>query len=134
MSLVLDVSGVISLAFDDEDSTYAESVLVSPEADRLVVPSLFWFEIRNALLMGERQGRIDQVRTQAFLADLGLLTFTVDHSPDEATVLDLARQHTLTVYDAAYLELAQRLAIPLATSDRELIAAAAQVGVTVWRA
>ena len=87
-----------------------------------VVPSLWWFEVRNLLVINERRGRIDPVGTASFLADLARLPIAVDPLPDSASVLALAREHDLMVYDAAYLELAVRL--PLATLDRALIAAA----------
>ena len=64
-----------------------------------------------------------------FWGDLGLLAITIDRAPDESRTLALARQHRLTVYDAAYLELAQRAGVPLATLDGALQHAAARVGV-----
>lgn len=97
------------------------------------MPTLFWFEIRNALVMAERRKRISAQRTNAFLSDLALLPFLVDDLPRETSVLDLARRRALTVYDAAYLELAQRKDIPLATLDKALIGAAKREGVTLFK-
>lgn len=68
MPLILDTSAVLALAYEDEDATYAESVLENVAGDRAVVPTLFWFEIRNALLMGERRGRISREKTTSFLS------------------------------------------------------------------
>ena len=101
--------------------------------DEAIVPSLFWYEIRNVLVMAERRKRIATSRTTAFLSDLALLPFSVDDLPREATVLDLARRRSLTVYDATYLELAQRREAPLATLDQALMAAARKEGVTLFR-
>ncbi len=65
-------------------------------------------------------------------ADLALLPFVVDDLSREAAVLDIARRHTLTIYDAAYLELAQRKSLPLATLDHSLISAARDAGIALF--
>lgn len=132
MALIPDVSAILALAFDDEDAAYAGRVIETIAADEAVVPTLFWFEIRNALLMGERRKRLTPARTAAFLADLALLPFVVDDVPREGVVMDLSRRYTLTVYDAAYLELAQRKGLPLATIDSALVKAARAASVGVF--
>ncbi|GMU23244.1 MAG: hypothetical protein AMXMBFR13_33260 [Phycisphaerae bacterium] len=134
MPLILDTSAVLALAYEDEDATYAESVLENVAGDRAVVPTLFWFEIRNALLMGERRGRISREKTTSFLSDLALFPFEVDDQPREAEVMELARRYRLTIYDAAYLELAQRRHLPLATVDAAIIRAASAAGVHLFTA
>lgn len=73
--------------------------------------------------MNERRGRVTAGDTAAFLRDLGRLPIRVDASPGERLVLALARKHRLTVYDAAYPELAVRLDAPMASMDRALTAA-----------
>ena len=132
MALIADVSAILSQAFDDEDAAYAEGVIEAIASDEALVPTLFWFEIRNALLMGERRGRITAERTGQFLSDLSLLPFVVDELPREVVAMELARRHKLTIYDATYLELAQRKNLPLATLDDALIKAAAAAGVPVF--
>jgi predicted nucleic acid-binding protein len=134
MALIPDASAIISLAFDDEDGTYARAVIEAIAADQAIVPTLFWFEVRNTLLMGERRKRNTPDQTTAFLADLALLPFEIDSQPREPAVLSLARRHELTIYDAAYLELAQRKTLPLASVDRALVRAAEAAGVSVWKA
>lgn len=134
MPLVVDVSALLGVILPDEDGSYAAATLQEVNADLAVVPSLFWFEIRNAVVMSERRNRLTIQQTAAFFADLALQPFEVDRQPHEATVLNLARRHRLTVYDAAYLELAQRRQLPMATLDRELRAAAPHAGVVVWAA
>lgn len=134
MPLVVDTAAIISLAFPDENPSYSQAVIEAIAIEGVIVPTLFWYEVRNALLTGERRKRITPEQTQAFLADLAVLPFEVDDVLRETTVLDLARRHTLTVYDAVYLELAQRRNTPLATVDQDLVRAAAMVGVTVWQA
>lgn len=133
MALVPDISAIVSQAFDDEDSAYAERVIEAIAGDEAVVPTLFWFEIRNALIMGERRMRTSPDRINAFLSDLSLLPFVVDNLPREPVVFDLARRHLLTVYDAVYLELAQRKNLALATLDGTLIKAAENAGVSIFR-
>ena len=88
------------------------------------MPVLWWFEVRNVLVVNERRGRIDTVGSAAFLAELEKLPILFDRQSHSETLLTLARAHRLTVYDAAYLELARRLDAPLATLDQKLAAAA----------
>lgn len=132
VALIADISAILSQAFDDGDAAYAEAVIASIASDEVLVPTCFWFEMRNALLMGERRGRITAERTGQFLADLALLPFVVDELPREVVAMELARRHQLTIYNATYLELAQRKNLPLATLDDALIKAATAVGVTVF--
>ena len=79
--------------------------------------------MRNTLLVSERRGRLTEADTTAFLAALSRLAISVDRTPGD-DVLALARRRNLTVYDAAYLELARRADLPLATLDRRLALAA----------
>ena len=93
-----------------------------------MVPSLWWFEIRNILVVNERRKRIAEPDTNDFLRNLLRLRIRVDRAPEEAGVLRLARTHRLSVYDASYLELALREALQIATLDTELAAAALAEG------
>ena len=129
MPVVLDASAVVGLALDGAASDAAQRMLDHTVAHGGVVPTLFWYELRNALLMAERRGRITPDGVAAFLADVALLPIAVDDLPRDAVVLQLARQHGLTVYDATYLELAMRIGAPLATLDAALRAAAERAGV-----
>jgi predicted nucleic acid-binding protein len=94
-------------------------------SEEAVVPCLWWFEVRNTLVVNERRRRIVESDTAAFLLSLSRLRIRIDRTPDEGAVLRLARTHRLSVYDAAYLELAQREGLPLATLDADLKKAAA---------
>jgi predicted nucleic acid-binding protein len=87
--------------------------------------------VRNVLLIGERRGRATAAQSASFLYDLGQMPISISLLPDENAVMDLARRHRLSFYDAAYLELAQRERLPLATFDQDLIAAARAEGVTL---
>ncbi len=123
MQLVLDGSITVAWALADEEGI-AGAILDRVRADGARVPSLWWYEVRNALIVNERRRRLTEVDTTAFLRDLSQLRIALDYEPDESRVLTLSRRHRLTVYDAAYLELAQRKVLPLATLDAELARAA----------
>ncbi|HEY1932008.1 MAG TPA: type II toxin-antitoxin system VapC family toxin [Acetobacteraceae bacterium] len=120
MPFVLDASTVMSWAMEDETHPAGSEALLRLESDNGLVPALWWFEIRNALLMNERRGRIPVAASNGFLWKVSQLPILIDRSPDEDRLLGLARRHRLTAYDAAYLELAQREDVPLATLDGPL--------------
>jgi predicted nucleic acid-binding protein len=128
MPFVIDASIVLAWGLE-EDSPAAGGALTRLEADQAFAPSLWWFEVRNGLIVGERRGRIQEMRTVEFLRALAELAVSFDASPDENKMIELARKHRLTVYDAAYLELAVRRGFPLATLDEPLAAAARAEGV-----
>ena len=134
MSLVLDSSATLAWIYSDE-TTDAIRALFDQVADAgAVVPSLWRLEVANSLTIAVRRGRIDVDFRRAALADLALLDITTDQRTDPQAwgeTLNLADRFRLTVYDAAYLELAQRRVLPLATLDDDLCAAAAALGVRV---
>lgn len=131
MPFVLDASVAACWAFPDEQDPRADQALARARTEDAVVPALWWFEVRNILIVNERRKRTTESRTHAFLRDLGRMRFRVDHEPEEAAVLKLARIHGITVYDASYLELAVREAIPMATLDAKLAAAATAEGASL---
>jgi predicted nucleic acid-binding protein len=126
---VIDASLTASWHFEDERSAAAEATLDSLENDSAYAPLIWWFEIRNVIALGERRRRATPEQTAEFVAFLSQLPIGLDSLPDEGRVMILARKHKLTFYDAAYLELAQREHIPLATLDKELVSAARAEGV-----
>ena len=123
MSLVLDSSVTLAWIYDDE-TTEAIRQVFTPVADNgAVVPTLWRLEVGNSLTMAVRRNRIDAEFRRAALADMALLDITTDpHTEGHAwsDTLALADRFRLTLYDAAYLELAQRRALPLATLDFDL--------------
>jgi predicted nucleic acid-binding protein len=121
---VLDASVVASWCFPDEFAPNAEAALRRIARETALAPALLWFELRNVLLMGERRNRLSEAQTTSFLKYIGELPVEVDRDPDDGVVLSLARAYRLSVYDAVYLELAQRKGLPLATLDNALMAAA----------
>ena len=123
ISFVIDASVVIAWAFKEKHAS-AELAFSRIQTEQAIAPALWWYELRSVLLVGERQGRLTDRETARFLRDISRLAITVDSSPNEIQVLTLARRHRLTVYDAAYLELAFREGLPLATLDEALASAA----------
>jgi predicted nucleic acid-binding protein len=134
VSLVIDSSITLAWFFEDERSDAAEAVLHQVAGAGAIVPALWRLEVANGLQMAVRRARIDAAFRDASLADLRALPIAVDPETDHqawTATLKLADRCRLTLYDAAYLELAQRVSLPLATFDQELRAAAGSVGVTL---
>lgn len=131
--LVLDASVTVAWCFPDESTAYSEAVLdLLGNAAEAVVPAIWPFEVANALLMGERRKRITAAQVTSVLERIRDLPVTVDAvRVDRAfgPILLLARNEQLTEYDAAYIELAMRESLPLATLDDRLRRAAKSAGV-----
>ena len=98
-----------------------------------VAPRIWWYELRNALLVNERRGRISRQQVSDTLTDSLDLGISIDDRHDATLLLEIARRHGLTVYEAAYLEVAFRRGLPLATLDGRLRQAAGDEGVAVIR-
>lgn len=81
--------------------------------------------------MNECRGRLSPADTAATLADLSHLRISIDHTHDESVVVAFSREHHLSVYDAAYLEIAQRHTLPIASLDRRLRRAATALDITI---
>jgi predicted nucleic acid-binding protein len=99
-----------------------------------MMPGLWHLEVANAFQMAVRRQRIDRIYRDASLAELALMPITVDADTNSyawSTTLRLAERCSLTIYDAAYLELAQRRSLPLATLDKELRAAAPALNIAL---
>ena len=132
MSLVLDASVTLSWFFKDEQTPGTDAVLTEVTEKGATVPALWRLEVANALQMALRRKRIDAAFRNSALTQLSRLSIAADPDTDAhawTAVLQLADRFQLTLYDAAYLELAQRRRLPLATLDGELRHAAAALGV-----
>jgi predicted nucleic acid-binding protein len=133
MPFVLDASVSACWAFDDEDHPTAALALERLRTDEAHALTLWWYEMRNIVVINERRGRLTREDATTFLRSLGELGISDHHAPDEQAVMSIARGYGLTAYDASYLALAQRLALPLATLDARLMRAAQAMHVPVFR-
>lgn len=120
---------VLSWCLDDEEHPLADHAMRVTVDRGAVVPQLWWYEVRNALAVNERRGRLTAQETRATLTNLSAMRFVLDFDHDGGVVMELARRHGLSVYDAAYLEVAIRRSVPLATLDDRLRTAALAAGV-----
>lgn len=134
---VLDASLTLQWFLEDEtDRQYSLEVLASLAEKSALVPVLWFYEIGNGLLVANRRKRIARDQLEGFLSRLKALPIeAAAHDSIEALELPaLAQTHGLTNYDAAYLALAIRGNLPLATADRELRSAAGAAGVAIFSA
>ena len=134
MSFVLDRSVTLSWCFEDERLEATDALLKQVVESGAEAPSLWPLEILNALSMAERRRRINADRRQrlcGFLHDLPVNIDVETASRAWAATSQLAARFKLTLYDAAYLELAQRLNLPLATLDKELRVAGRTLGIAL---
>ena len=133
--IVLDASIALAWAFKDEQNAEAERIVRLIRYQRGLVPLIWHLEIANVLVMAERRGCLNLSDTQMILADLKILPIDVDpvgsFTGVSAAVFAASRRYNLSIYDATYLELAQRHNLPLATGDRKLREAAYQAGVAL---
>ena len=132
-SFVIDASATLPWCFDDEATAYTEGLLNRCAAGEEVMVAAIWpLEITNGLLYAHRRGRVMAERVEQFLTQILRFRIQVEPCATQQAVRDvrqLAQTHKLTAYDAAYLELARRFQLPLATLDQELITAAQATGV-----
>ena len=124
MAFVLDASVTAAWLLPDEESLLAEYVQDLLVQHHAVVPSVWWFEVRNTLLVAERRKRLSEDQTHFIQDSLASLPILFDREPDERGLMEIARRNGLTVYDASYVELGRRLALPLATLDKAMARAA----------
>ncbi len=132
---VLDCSIALAWCFPDEKARAPHAVLDSLAAARAVVPALWYLEVGNALLVGERKKRCSQADTAKWIGLLGSLPIVVDAQTALrawSELVNLARTYDLSAYDAAYLELALQRGLPLASLDTKLNAAATAAGVPMY--
>jgi predicted nucleic acid-binding protein len=128
---VLDGSICLAWFFQNESSPYADGVARLLASSSAVVPSLWALEIANVLVMGERRRRSTSEQAAVFLSRLSGLPIVIDDPTAQMAwsgTMALARDHGISAYDAAYLELAIREGLPLATLDKQLRDAVARIG------
>ena len=133
MTLVLDASVAISWCLADEDDPLAELAMRMTLEHFAVVPRIWWYEVLNALTANRRRGRLGSRDVAATVADLRGMRTVTDDDHNDGVVLGLAWRHELSVYDAAYVELALRRSLPLASLDVRLRVAGEAAGATILR-
>lgn len=131
MPFVVDASMAASWLLPDERAPASLRAYARLAEDSALVPQLWWYEIRNTFVMGERRGRTNAEQTRTAISLLAALPIAFDQECVERDLLYFAREHRLTVYDAAYLELAARFTLPLATLDRAMASAARDENIIV---
>jgi len=131
MPFVLDASVVGPWVLADEPSEPATRVAHRLLTENALVPTLWWYEVRNLLVVCERRGRLNRSDSDLFLSRLTIYPIKVDADVNWDDVMRLARKHRLTVYDASYLELAIRSRALLASLDDALQRAAEDEGVAL---
>jgi predicted nucleic acid-binding protein len=132
LSVVLDASVTMAWCFEDESTPPTDELLDRIAERGALVPAHWRLEVASALQAAVRRQRIDAVYRDASLVELGLMPITIDGDTNTyawSATMRLAERFALTVYDAAYLELAHRHSLPLATLDQELRAAAPSLNI-----
>jgi predicted nucleic acid-binding protein len=135
MEWIFDASISLAWCFDDERTSQTDALLNRlRDGSPAVVPQVWPLEVTNVLVLAGKKKRITAARRREFLAMLQGAPITVEMLSRKTLfndVLLLAEKHNLTSYDASYLELAMRLALPLATVDKDLVRAADDAGVAL---
>ncbi len=131
MPFVLDNSVVTGWYLPEQRNDYSQTIAKRLERDRAMVPPLWQLELANVLRTACTRGKLDLVQARQILDTMAQLPIDVDAgpAPGQRQLFELAMRHQLSSYDAAYLELALRHGVPIATQDAELKRAAAAAGV-----
>ncbi|MDR1732372.1 MAG: type II toxin-antitoxin system VapC family toxin [Synergistaceae bacterium] len=133
-SFVIDASVIISWRDPRPQESYGQNILTLMNRESAIVPVICCMEVNNVLRQFEKRGLITRETTLETIELISGLPISVDEAPVNfrmPRVEALARRYDLTIYDACYLELAARLALPLATMDSKLIAALKNAGLAL---
>jgi len=123
-TIIIDASMACNCQLDDEKNETANQILEEAKAYRMLVPSIFWHEIRSIFISSEKRGRTTKAEVLQLMAELRALGICEQENNNDALILSLAFQHNLSAYDVAYLALAVQTNAILATNDRQLTRAA----------
>ena len=130
MAIVIDASVAIAWCVRDRPGTLvADATIEQGGLEGIVVPDLFWHEVRSVLLVGERKGRVEVGTMEDHMEALRKLSIQTDGRQTDGQVAAQVRRHHVSGYDAAYLETAKRHRAKLATLDKKLAGAAVDEGV-----
>ena len=133
-AFIVDCSLAMTWVFIDEATTETRQLFRRLATESALVPSHWFLEVSNVLVISERRKRISVTESTQFLTLLDALQIEIDNEALARAfdhILPLARTHALTTYDAAYLDLALRRQLPLASLDDDLRRAAMTLGVQV---
>ncbi len=131
---VIDCSVTMAWCFEDESNDYTDRILENIKGATVIVPTIWPLEVANVLLQAQKHKRITEIQATSFIDAILTLPIVIDPSTTSRamhSIFVLASQTNLTIYDAAYLELAVREKIPLLTLDKGLIRAAKHLDVLV---
>ncbi len=131
IAFVVDASVTVAWAFRETANAYATGVLQQLSRVEATAPSVWPFQVANALLIAQHKGRLTVPECEYFLGLLGQLPIHVEYEPPDHVwdqVLALAQHYHLSAYEASYLDLAMRLTLPLATQNATLRQAAEELG------
>jgi predicted nucleic acid-binding protein len=131
---VLDASVALAWCFSDEATPATANLLDRLEADTAHVPAIWPLEVGNILVIAERKKRIHYADISRLLQLFNEINILIDEQTAARgfhEIISLAHAESITTYDAAYLELAMRLGVPLATKDNQLVKAAKKIGVKI---
>jgi predicted nucleic acid-binding protein len=131
MALVVDSSIAASWGLPDENCLAAAQALDAAATEEVIVPGVFWHELRNVFLVNERRRRLTSEETEIGLKLVEAMSPRIDETTSHQDILHAARRHGLTAYDAVYLALALRIGATLATLDIDLAKAATSEKVPV---
>jgi predicted nucleic acid-binding protein len=131
--VVLDCSAALAMFLDDEQPPLANALLDALPDIEFHVPTIWPSEFANALVMARRRRRLTPARAKQILSQAARLPLRIDaETATSERLFALASEYELTAYDAAYLDIAQRRRIALATFDKDLLRAAARAGIAVF--
>lgn len=128
---VLDCSVAIAWCLSDENSGYADKVLDLLIKEQAIVPSLWHLEIINVLQVAQRKNRVSKKQISVILEKLGQLNIETDKMTvniSDIDFVDFVQKYQMTSYDGAYLEIAKREKLPLATLDKRMKFVASELG------
>lgn len=134
MTLIVDSSMALAWCFEDEQTASVMTVLDRVTEGGAIVPQLWPYEVLNGLFVAERRRRLDRERRRLLAKSLQSLPIEIDEETVGQAwgpVTSIAEKFGLTSYDAAYLELAQRRKLPLASLDQDMCSAGQALGIAL---
>ena len=137
MALIVDASVALAWALDTQADPMTRSALAIATAEGFLAPHHFSIEVAHGLLRAERNERAFRNEVDIFLLDLRKMKIRLDEpfSPVRLdSIITLGRRYMITGYDAAYLDIALRTRLPLATRDKALAQATVKAGGTLFGA